>query len=88
LLVFMALFLWCLGIATIYPPGALIVTFEAYTFTEKANLSVINPPIPPDLDFASNGSFPTLSRGDFGDHYKLEPDPNGNAIRERYIIYG
>jgi hypothetical protein len=66
LLILMALFLWCLGLATIYPPGALIVIFEAYTFTENPNLSVMNPPIPYDLDFAGNKSFPTLGFDGFG----------------------
>jgi hypothetical protein len=58
LLVLMALLVWCLGLATIYPPGALIVTFEAHTFTEKQNLSVMNPPFPQDLDLAGGGTFP------------------------------
>lgn len=49
LLFAMALFGWCLGIATIYPPGALIITLEPYTFIEDRNISVMNPPVP--LDF-------------------------------------
>jgi hypothetical protein len=61
----MALLVWCLGLATIYPPGSLIVTFEAHTFTESHNMSVMNPPIPQDLDFARNDSFPTLGDGGF-----------------------
>ncbi|KAF2877373.1 hypothetical protein BDV95DRAFT_144558 [Massariosphaeria phaeospora] len=63
LLFFMALLVWCLGLATIYPPGALIVTFDAHTFTDNYNMSVLNPPIPQNLDFAGNDSFPTLSDG-------------------------
>ncbi|KAI8932498.1 hypothetical protein NX059_010680 [Plenodomus lindquistii] len=56
----MALLVWCLGIATIYPPGALIVTFEAHMFTENYNMSVLNPPVPQNLDLAANDTFPTL----------------------------
>jgi hypothetical protein len=62
LLYLMALLVWCLGIATIYPPGALIVTFEAHTFTEKQNMSVMNPTVPEDLKFYNiDNTFPTLA---------------------------
>jgi hypothetical protein len=60
LLFLLALLVWCLGLAVIYPPGALIVTFEAHTFTENYNMSVMNPPVPQDLDLAGNDTFPTL----------------------------
>jgi hypothetical protein len=61
LLFLMALLIWCLGIATIYPPGALIVTFEAHTSTKPHNMSVMNPPVPHDLKFFDdNVTFPTL----------------------------
>jgi hypothetical protein len=61
LLVSMALLVWCLGLATIYPLGALIVTFKAHTFTENHNIPVMNPPVPRNLDFAQNNTFPTLA---------------------------
>jgi hypothetical protein len=60
LLFLMALSVWCLGLATIYPPGSLIVTFEGHTLTEIHNMSVMNPPVPQNLDFSKNDSFPTL----------------------------
>jgi hypothetical protein len=60
LLFLMALLIWCLGIATIYPPGALVVVFEAQTFTENHNMSVMNPIVPPHLDLVGDDSFSTL----------------------------
>jgi hypothetical protein len=60
LLFLMALLVWCLGLATVYPPGALIVVSEPHTFTENYNMSVMNPPVPKDLDLAGNDTFPTL----------------------------
>jgi hypothetical protein len=61
LLFFMALLIWSVGLATIYPPAALIVVFQAHTFTEPHNLSVMNPPLPLHLDLAGEDNFPTLS---------------------------
>jgi hypothetical protein len=46
LLFLMALLVWCLGLATLYPPGALIMIFEAHTLTENYNMSVMNPSVP------------------------------------------
>lgn len=46
LLFLMALFLWCLGIAMIYPPGALNISMESYPSLRNYNLSVVNPPLP------------------------------------------
>jgi hypothetical protein len=57
----MALLVWSLGLATIYPPGSLIVTFEAHTFTETHSMSVMNPPVPQNFNFTKyNNDFPTL----------------------------
>jgi hypothetical protein len=53
LLFLMALLVWCLGPATITPPGALIVTFEAQNYTDPYNISVMNPPVPQELDLAN-----------------------------------
>ena len=61
LLFLMAMLIWCIGLATIYPPGALIVVFQAQEFTESRNLSVMNPPLPLYLDLAGDENFPTLS---------------------------
>ena len=62
LLFLMALFVWCLGLATITPPGALIVTFEAQHYTDPYNVSVMNPPVPQELNL-SYESFPGLIKG-------------------------
>lgn len=64
LLFLMALLIWSLGIAVIYPPGALTVSVRTQEFTEHHNMSIMNPPISPQLDFSGDESFPTLSRGD------------------------
>ncbi|KZM24667.1 hypothetical protein ST47_g4146 [Ascochyta rabiei] len=42
----MALFIWILRIATIYPPGALGVALDSFTSTHYVNTSVFNP-LPP-----------------------------------------
>jgi hypothetical protein len=60
LLFLMALLVWSLDLATIYPPGLLIITFEAHTLTEIHNMSVMNPPVPQNLEVSKNDSFPTL----------------------------
>lgn len=84
-LLLMALFVWCLGIATIYPPGGLVITFEPYTSAESSNMSVMNPPIPRDLDFASNASFPTLVYNVFTSRMPLTVfDPDTNEIFQSY----
>jgi hypothetical protein len=54
---------WGLGIATIYPAGALTVVFNAQKFTENYNMSVMNPPVPANLDFLKSNSFSTLCGG-------------------------
>jgi hypothetical protein len=80
LLFLMALLIWCLGLATIYPPGALIVTFEAHNYTENRNISVMNPPVPQDFDLVLG--FPNLG------HYKWDTTP-GNAsevLNYRYVV--
>ncbi|KAH6870614.1 hypothetical protein BKA58DRAFT_385377 [Alternaria rosae] len=88
LLFLMALLIWCIGLATIYPPGALIVVFQAQEFTESRNLSVMNPPLPLHLDLAGDDNFPTLS----GDALSL--GAMGSAVGEpenppyRYFSYG
>ena len=66
ILIAMALSVWCLGLATIYPPGALIVAIEPYTSTDEVEMAVMNPPIPRNLDFAANETFPTLASDGFG----------------------
>lgn len=62
LLFLMALLVWCLGLATITPPGALIVTFEARNYTDPYNMSVMNPSVPRELDLVDE-SFPGLVDG-------------------------
>jgi len=80
MLIVMALSVWCLGLATIYPPGALIVSIEPYTSTEELDIAVMNPPIPRDLDFAGNESFPTLSFGGFGFQAGVSLTVNGKPV--------
>lgn len=88
LLFLMALLVWCIGLATIYPPGALIVVFQAQEFTESRNLSVMNPPLPLHLDLAGDDNFPTLSG------VALETGAVGALVGEpenppyRYFSYG
>jgi hypothetical protein len=43
LLFLIALLVWCLKVAMIYPPGALSVTLEPHTSIEPRNMSVMNP---------------------------------------------
>jgi hypothetical protein len=40
----MALFVWVLPVATVYPPSALTVSALSYTQTEVRNLSILDPP--------------------------------------------
>lgn len=47
----------------IYPPGALIVVLAASNYTENHNMSVMNPPIPQELDLGGNDTFPMLTSG-------------------------
>jgi hypothetical protein len=87
LLFLMALLVWCLGLATIYPPGALIVTFEAHTITENHNMSVMNPPVPRNLNFANNAGFPTLGDEDsvLSTHYGINQSPDSRRLRYMYV---
>jgi apolipoprotein N-acyltransferase len=80
LLFLMALLVWCLGIATIYPPGALIVTFEAHNYTEDRNVSLMNPPVPQDLEFLDNNTtFPALGNVDLDYRVGDVDDPTVNG---------
>jgi hypothetical protein len=65
LLTCMALLVWFLGIAMIYPPGTLVITFAARNYTENRNMSVMNPPVPQELDLGGNDSFPGLTYASF-----------------------
>jgi hypothetical protein len=40
----MAVFLWILPVATVYPPSALTVSALRYTQTEMRNVSILDPP--------------------------------------------
>ncbi|KAH8627148.1 hypothetical protein IG631_19166 [Alternaria alternata] len=76
----MALFIWCLGIAMIYPPGALIVVLAATNHTENRNMSVMNPPVPRDLEFLDkNTVFPTLGNIDLDCRAGNVDDPTVNG---------
>jgi hypothetical protein len=85
----MALLVWCLGIATIYPPCALIVTLEAHTYTEKYNISVMNPTVPQSLDlFNENDIFSTLGDGFEGEAlYTVSRPVDGDAWEDVFRIF-
>lgn len=53
----------------IYPPGALVVTFAARNYTENRNMSVMNPPVPQELNLGGNDSFPGLTYAGFDTLY-------------------
>jgi hypothetical protein len=60
----MALFIWCLGIATIYPPGALTVGPWPSTLVNDMEVLSMNRPPPTEFDpntFARAEPFPTLA---------------------------
>lgn len=40
----MAVFVWLLPVATVYPPSALTVSSHGYTQTENLNVSILDPP--------------------------------------------
>ena len=88
LLCLMALLTWGLGIATIYPAGALTVVFDAQTITELHNLSVMNPPLPPNLDLAGDVNFPTLGGAALSDGREASAEGEPQNPDTRYFSYG
>jgi hypothetical protein len=87
LLFLMALLTWGLGIATIYPAGALIVVFEAQIITEHHNLSVMNPPLPPQLDLAGDDNYPTLGGDALGDGQEASRPGEPQNPSNRFFSY-
>jgi hypothetical protein len=89
LLFLMALLVWSLGIATIYPPGALIVTFVAHNYTENRNVSVMNPPVPQNLKFYTEDetSFPTFGQRMFTYTVTGSDDDDNNQVDGRAFGY-
>jgi hypothetical protein len=59
----MALFVWLVPIATIYPPGALTVTSRLYFEVKSLDVSIMNPPAPANFDVIDpdNTPFATLT---------------------------
>jgi hypothetical protein len=88
LLFLMALLVWCLGLATVYPPGALIVISQAHSFTENYNMSVMNPPVPKDLDLAGNATFPTLVNNGYSFSTTDIREADKPISRQRMFSYG
>jgi hypothetical protein len=90
LLFLMALLVWYLGIATIYPPGALIVTFEAHNYTENHNVSVINRQFPSisSLILRMKPVFPTLGQRMFTYTVTGSDDDDNNQVDGRAFSYG
>jgi hypothetical protein len=91
LLFLMALLVWCLGLATIYPPGSLVVTLEAHTSTENYNMSVMNPPVPQNLNSAGNDTFPILGEPGFyiiasgeGVSVSGRPEPTASPVQRSF----
>lgn len=41
----MAIYIWCIGIAMVYPPGSLTVDLGSFSRTSLHNLSVMMPPV-------------------------------------------
>lgn len=67
MLFLMALYIWTLGIATIFPPGALTVELKVYDVPQQMNPSVMNPPPPQNfspMDADEEKLYPLLSTGD------------------------
>ncbi|KAG9186785.1 hypothetical protein G6011_09893 [Alternaria panax] len=62
-LFFMAIFVWLLPLAVIYPPSSLTVTSRPYSEMRNIGLSIMNPSIPDDLDvlYPNNASIPSLA---------------------------
>jgi hypothetical protein len=57
LLFSMAVYLWLLEVAVVYPPGALTVVTQSLTSTNNLNMAVVNKPVPIALDpFANNSA--------------------------------
>ncbi|KAF2652967.1 hypothetical protein K491DRAFT_780657 [Lophiostoma macrostomum CBS 122681] len=57
LLFSMAVYLWLLEVAVVYPPGALTVVTQSYASTENVTMAVLNKAVPDDLDpFADNSA--------------------------------
>lgn len=62
LLFSMGVYLWLLPVALIYPPGALIVSMDAYHSLQSRNMSVLNQSFPEDFDpLDERNQFPSLS---------------------------
>ena len=60
----MALYIWCLGIATIHPLGAITVGLPPYTSTENMRVLVMNPAPPKEFEpeiFGRGQPYPTLA---------------------------
>lgn len=65
LLFLMALYVWCIGIAMIYPPGSLTVASVPHVSTHFRELLVVSPPSAPENTpglFGNGDLWPTLAR--------------------------
>jgi hypothetical protein len=61
LLFLIALLIWCLKIAMIYPPGALSVSLEPHTSIDSRNMSVMNPVVSDDVEGGLYSEIPGLA---------------------------
>jgi hypothetical protein len=76
----MAFFTWSLGIATIYPPGALTIALKPYSTTETANVSVMNPPVPESFN-------PILAPSEANKYHTLSNGPDFMYQGHKFYIY-
>jgi hypothetical protein len=62
LLFSMAVYIWFIELAAVYPPGALTVVSQPYASTRDTNLAVVNQPIKDIVDpWNPNGTYPVLA---------------------------
>ncbi|KAL1792233.1 hypothetical protein ACET3X_009984 [Alternaria dauci] len=89
-LFFMAVFVWLLPIAVIYPPSSLTVTSSPYSEMRNVGLSVMNPGLPDDIDllypnYNSTPSLAYLRRASMAGEAEVESDNPVAVVYYQYI---
>jgi hypothetical protein len=74
ILFLMALFVWCIGIAAIYPPGSITVGSHPHAAMEMMEVSVMNPTPPTGMDLDAYVRLPSL-----GELWPLYYRPQGRS---------
>lgn len=72
----MALYVWCIGIATIYPPGSITVEWQPHVTTYNMEVSIMNPAPAKGLKLEDYLRSPTLA--DLRPMYIPFPEINTN----------